>query len=412
MRPIRIVYVAHDVADGRVRNRCRQLLRLGCSLRLFGFHRGRGKGDPELRPVVLARAADRAFVHRVFAILAGILAFWRNREALRDADILMARNLEQAVVALAVACLARVRARFVYEVLDLHPLQTDAGPISALLRAVERLVLARTALLVVSSPWYVERFYRPRMGYRGPWFLLENKLPEEDVAVARERAKAARLPPRRPGRPWRILWLGYLRCERSFDILSGLAARRPDLVTVVIRGIPQGTVARELESRVRALPNVTYGGPYRHPDELGEICSSADLVWIVHYQGGLNARFAFANRMYDAICFHRPMLALEGTAIAEFVATHGAGWVLGEPVADNLERLLESLDEVRWRAVVDHIAHLPERVAVDTDDHARLLARLFPDRFARPGAATPSTELARTDQSAPSRASSRNFATW
>ncbi len=376
-----VAYVVHVLGDGRARHRRRQLERLGCRVLLAGFSRRETPLPDEADILCLGRTADQAFGRRLIAMLIGAVRLWRARDFLAASHVVIARNLEQALVVLVAGWLARSRPPLVYEVLDLHPLQTGSGLFSRIVRALEQFVLRRCALLVVSSPFYVEKFYATRMGYRGPWFLLENKLPQDDVEIARRGLSAAHVE-RRPAPPWKIAWLGYLRCARSLEIITALAARRPDLVSVIIRGIPQGVVAAELEARIRDLPNVSFGGPYRHPDELGVILAGADLVWIVHYQWEENARLSWFNRMYDALCFHRPMLVREGTALGSFVLEHGAGWTLAEPVAENLERLLESLSEERWQATVRHIARLPRRVYVDVDDHARLLAQLFPDRFA------------------------------
>src|SRR6185437_777607 len=73
-----------------------------------------------------------------------------------------------------------------------------------------------------------------------------------------------------PGPPWRIGWFGMIRCRKSLDVLCGLAARRPDLVQVIIRGRPSRTEFDDFDAQVDRVPGIVYGGTYR-PAELEEL---------------------------------------------------------------------------------------------------------------------------------------------
>jgi hypothetical protein len=105
----------------------------------------------------------------------------RFMRALADADLIIARNLDLALIALAARRLAALRAGkrpapLVYECLDIHDLMTAPGRKGQIMRLAERRVLANAALVTVSSPGFTENYFRPVQGYHGPVALVENKL--------------------------------------------------------------------------------------------------------------------------------------------------------------------------------------------------------------------------------------------
>ncbi|MEG7700648.1 glycosyl transferase family 1, partial [Listeria monocytogenes] len=89
------------------------------------------------------------------------LTRWRD---LRAADVVYVRNLDMALVAWASARLAGSRAPLVYEVLDIQRLMVRPDWVGRIARAVERWILGRSALLVVSSPDFVSRYFAPVQG--------------------------------------------------------------------------------------------------------------------------------------------------------------------------------------------------------------------------------------------------------
>ena len=97
--------------------------------------------------------------------------------------MLYVRNLDLALLAWVATLLTRSRAPLVYEVLDVHPGLTKQGLRGAILRWLERRILKRCELLVVSSPAFLNNYYRPVQGYKADAFLLENKWPRERFCV-------------------------------------------------------------------------------------------------------------------------------------------------------------------------------------------------------------------------------------
>lgn len=128
---------------------------------------------------------------------------------------------------------------------------------------------------------------------------------------------------------------------------------------------------------VGRFPGLTFGGPYRNPADLRELYDGIDIVWCLDfYDAGKNSEWLLPNRLYEALCLGKPVLALAGTATGRYVEEHGVGWTVSAPVEASLERCLTHLDTRDYAEKVKRVAALPEERYVDLGDVQRMLERL------------------------------------
>src|SRR5581483_9243829 len=278
--PLKVAYFVHDLNDAAVKRRVEMLRAAAAEVSLVGFHRG---GPPEAviagAPATdLGETYDSRLAHRSLK-LALSLASPAAVEAARGADVILARTLEM----LTLASLARRLApgpRLAYECLDIHRLMVSGGVPGQVLRRLERALMRDSDLLIVSSEAFLASYFEPRQGLgrklRLPVLLVENKVFDLKIEPPFRR------PPRAPGPPWKIGWFGVIRCRKSFELLSDLAARRPDLVEVRIRGRPSRAVFPEFEREFAAAPGVVFGGPY-DDSELDRINRRVHLTWAIDF---------------------------------------------------------------------------------------------------------------------------------
>src|SRR5262249_50712799 len=136
--------------------------------------------------------------------------------------------------------------------------------------------------------------------------LVENKVLE----LGGQEAAPALAPP--PGPPWRIGWMGAIRCRKSFEILYGLAERRPDLVEVTLHGRPAYSEIDASDAGVRALPSPRFGGPYA-AETLPALYGRAHFAWAVDFMDeGVNSSWLLPNRVYEASRYGAVAIALAG----------------------------------------------------------------------------------------------------
>lgn len=368
----RVAFFGHDAAESTVVKRIRAFSGVGLQVVGFCFRRDKFARDfaPFWENVALGTTEDRRYGRRLAALLRALPKLWRHRAALRRAEFFYARNIDMAALALAAKVFARSSAPLVYEVLDVQRIFVGKGPAAALFRWAERRILARCALLVISSPAFDTQYFRRVQGYRGRVFLLENKISfAQAKAVARPAAPPVGSEAEGAPDKWVIGWFGTLRCPRSLAMLCEIAAALPDKVEIYLRGVPTETGLDYFQKAIADHPNMIYGGEYRNPDDLPGMYGRVHLTWAFDFlDEGSNSDWLLPNRVYEGGYFGAVALAAEHTQTGAKLREEGLGYTFAAPVVENVTAFLRrySMDEHLARRA--HILSLPAETFCDRND--------------------------------------------
>ncbi|MEL7105804.1 MAG: glycosyltransferase [Pseudomonadota bacterium] len=350
------------------------LLQLGHQVTSLSFRRGNMATDfvPTWPNVDLGHMPNQQFLKRIMCLLRALPRVVLNIGALRDADILIARNFDLLVLAwFARVCLIGRRPKLIYECLDIHSLFTGTGAVSRLMRWLERALLRKIDLLWVSSPGFIRCYFEPVQGYRGPHALLENKLWFDGPSPPRPDRRD-----RGAGRPVTIGWVGSIRCQASLDLLTGLAERLGDAVQIAIHGNIHRHAVPDFDQAIGRFDTITYHGPYTYPDDLGRVYADCDAVWAQDlWQRGGNSDWLLPNRIYEASWFGCPSIAVSDTETGRRVESAGLGFTIAQPTPDALANLVRDLTRDRLAAASRRLLTMPDRAfRLDVDDVAQALA--------------------------------------
>jgi succinoglycan biosynthesis protein ExoL len=246
------------------------------------------------------------------------------------------------------------RAQLVYEVLDIQPPFVAPGLAARALRLVERFCLRRIRLLVLSSPGFFDNYYLPVQSYKGPWLLLENKLPPSVGLVAPRRRSPQ--PGRDSGRPWVVGYFGCIRGQRTFDLVLRLARRLRGKVVFRFAGVLTTVDRRRFDEAMRECDNLDYLGEYRNPDDLARLYGKVDFAWALdleHVEN--NSRWLMPCRFYEAGYFDVPCLTGAGFQVGQIVDELKVGWTFAEPYEEALVAFFRSLT---WQDYAERRARL------------------------------------------------------
>jgi succinoglycan biosynthesis protein ExoL len=370
-----VTYFANDLADAAVARRAHMLQVGGASVTLIGFRRTE---QPIHRvsgaeAIDLGRTFDARFLDRLTKILWRSLGARRWKDLVTRSDVLLARNLEMAVLADFARLWAGSDARLVYECLDIHGLLLGHGLPSGLLLWWERRLLRRSAALVISSPGFLTNYFE-HLGVSLPTVIVsENKRMTATVDAQRPLADLRRHHP-----PWRLGWFGIIRCAESFEILKNLARHHPDLIDVQMRGRPTARLQALIDKDL-PLPNMRFNGPYA-PSELASIYQECDLAWAIDlWQQGQNADWLLPNRMYDSGFYNCPPVARAGTETARWLDDRAAGVILQNPDQD-FEAFIKALTPARYAELKYAVAAIRTTDLVHTVEECRQFASLLASR--------------------------------
>jgi succinoglycan biosynthesis protein ExoL len=384
-----MAFFGHDATESTVVKRVEAFQAHGTRVIGFMFRRAQRAARPAAvawENVDLGITVDRHYLLRLGKLLAAMLELWRHRRLLRQAQVYYARNIDMLLLAVVARLLARSRAPVVYEVLDVQRAFVGARLINKAFRWAERLLMARMALLVVSSPDFISEYFRPCQGYTGRWRLLENKVLASRLIPSSPGPSSPGRPPRDkpPGPPWVIGWFGTLRCARSLDVLCRIADAGQDRVRVYMRGLPsqEDLTIDRIEAACAGRKNMHYGGAYRSPQELEAIYGPVHFAWCVDYlDAGGNSDWLLPNRVYEGGLMGCLAIARRGTATARMVDRLGLGHSFDEPLAQGVGEFLAQFAPDTYRDARRHVEDIPRSTFVDLTDTRDLLDDL--DKFAQ-----------------------------
>ncbi len=349
---MKVAYLVHDLNDAAVARRVQMLKAGGAEVVPVGFWRGaQAPGAVEGVPVVdLGRTEDAKLLKRMGSVLAQAIRVGRLQRAMAGADVVVARNLEMLLLAVRVA----QRRAVIYESLDIHRSLLGSGRASQALRAVERALMRRCGLLIVSSPAFLKHYFEARQGWRGRTLLMENKVLRLDGAP-----EAPELP-RPSAPPWRIGWFGMIRCRKSLALLSKLAAHSQGRIEVVIRGRPARHEFADFDAEVAAAPGVTFEGAYK-PSDLPQLYGEVHFAWAIDYfEEGLNSSWLLPNRLYEGPLHGAVPIALREVETGAWLAARNAGLLLDQPDRD-LAKVFENLTVADYARLSEAVAAIPRR---------------------------------------------------
>ncbi len=374
----RIVYLTPDCTDAAVKKRAHGFTALGHELVSFSFRRARYDVgyQPDWPNVELGQTEERRLASRIVMCLGALRTIYANRRKWREATMLYVRNVDLSLLGVVGKWLTRSRAPLVYEVLDVHPALTQHGVRAAVLRWLERRVLGRSELLVISSPAFLRDYFQPTQHYTGRVFLLENKWPREDMC-ARERKLPFELDDHEP--VWTIGWFGNLRCQKSLDILTGLAEMLPDRVRIYLRGHASLLGERTLLDAIRGNPNMVYEGEYSAPKELAEIYSRVHFSWCGDLCGGENSLWLLPCRLYEGGYFGIPAIAVDAHETGRAVRDRELGISISPPYAIALKDVLLGMTSAEYTRMRNNLEAKPASDFLDDGDLASMVS-LIPRR--------------------------------
>lgn len=386
---LRVLYLAHDLADAAIRRRVLTLTAGGAAVDVAGFQRGGNLLSAEggVSSRVLGETADGRFVQRMGAVASARLGLKRKLAGLSRPDVIIARNLETLALAEPAAASFGGNIPVVYECLDIHRLLLDGGAKGRAMRFAQRRFASHASLLITSSPAFVENFFKPLSGLELPVLLLENK-----VLMLGDEPNAATVAPKPApeGKPWRIGWFGAIRCAKSLAILTEFARRMEGRVEVVLRGRPAYSEFSDFDAQVAAAPHVEFHGAYRNPEDLAQIYNDVHFTWAIDFfEEGLNSDWLLPNRLYEGGLHAVVPIALASTETGRFLDSRRIGLTLERADPQSLVDLFAGMTDERYRAQTAAVAGIDRSQWVTTSADCRaLVARLAAlDRNTSPSAA-------------------------
>lgn len=372
---LKVLYLVHDLSDSAVAKRVRMLIDGGADVKVMGFRRTPTPpaNIHDAKVTDLGRTYNGAFIQRTLSVIKHILFHKKLKNDFDWADCIIARNLEMLALGSRGQSAAKKSTPMVYECLDIHRLMLRNDHIGKTLRRLERGLINRCSMLIVSSPAYISSYFKKISPVSIQPELIENKVyihtcPLPDIPPTKD-----------PNAPWIIGWFGIVRCRKSLDILETITNKFDGKVKVLIRGKPAYDQFTDFDTQVARCPHISFGGPYRAPDDLPEIYQSVHFTWAIDmFEEGLNSDWLLPNRLYEGGLYASVPLALENVETGRKMTSLGIGKTLSQPLLDSCVDFFETLTPDLYQQMQKKSQQISSSDWVFTkDDATTIVERLY-----------------------------------
>lgn len=203
-------------------------------------------------------------------------------------------------------------------------------------KILDYFILPRLSGLVITSPFfYSGYFYKFDNFLRDKTIVVENKLPIEFLEKIN-------------------LYRGVLKSEskiinRKLGLVGSLAFKESLLkIKDFIVSHPEyelNIYGDGLYTIFDGIPNVSYHGRFRSPEDLPDIYANIDVNIILYDYGNNNVKLALPNKLYESIAFLTPILCASNVALSEYVCGNGLGEAVeNDDIAKTLETIFDNYD--------------------------------------------------------------------
>ncbi len=362
-----ILYILPVASDARFTKRINALNELGTKSTILAFDRDYYPGKKfDCGYESLGRIQHRRYFRRIIPL---VRAFFKIRKRIKYTDVVYTFGLDL----LGIGWLSRVcqnkYPKIVYEVGDIRDVLLGRGLFAKCLRWLERFLLKRIDLLVVTSEAYVKGYYAEIQGLHTiKYHIIENKMDGNGISRCVDQRKNEKT------NVIRIGYFGVIRCRRSWEILKKAVRMGKGGIRLYVRGIAMGI--ENFDREADATPYVTYDGSYVCPDDLVDMYRHIDVSWVAHHHGKSNLLWSRGNRFYEACFFNKPMIAQYETEDAKIVSELEIGLCIDlndvDGTIDRILRITKS-DIEQWEKKLDNVT---EDIYLYTDEHRALIEAL------------------------------------
>ena len=148
----------------------------------------------------------------------------------------------------------------------------------------------------------------------------------------------------------RIGFVGMLRYKSVKNFIKVFCENYPKDEFIVYGKVNE----KESESfeELKSLPNYTFKGGFKNPDDLPKLYSEIDLVLATYDTDFENVRYAEPNKIYEAIYFDTPIIVSKNTFLESKVLNLGIGYSVD---AMNSEDVMSVISDIKQRGIDEKI---------------------------------------------------------
>ena len=192
-------------------------------------------------------------------------------------------------------------------------------------------MLVKADLLVLTSPFFWENYYKNLLPSGEKIFIFEN-LPLRVIFQNFQPKKHEKLT---------IGWVGTIRYRKQIEMLFESCKEYVNNIDIIVAGM--GPDYKYIKEKSTEYHNVNIIGAYNYERDILDIYSKIDVVYSVYDAEDFNVRVAIPNRLYESIVCGLPIIVAKNTALSWVVKKYGVGFEVSSSNVNELKELIKNI---------------------------------------------------------------------
>lgn len=226
--------------------------------------------------------------------------------------------------------------RFVYEISDVVYAYFKNTLLRLIFKHIDRWLIKKSYKTVVTSEGFVDYILERNSSLRDKIIVQPNKVSSKLASVDRVRLSNLK------DKKITFSYIGLFRYKNTvFRLARVIGEYYPQFEFYFYGNSKLTPLAIELSEK---YSNVKYFGPFKSPDDLEKIYSTVDVVAACYDNTLINEQIAEPNKLYEAICFCRPIIVSSNTFLGKKVEKLGVGYAIDASNDKSIRLFLDNLD--------------------------------------------------------------------
>lgn len=364
---IRVLFYTTAVEHTTFRKTARMLKKEGAEVKMYGYTRNNFPSPNDgLEVEVIGQVEHGNYLKRIITLFT-LLS--KLRKEIREYDVVHCFTLDTLIISYFSGLF--MKKKLVYQVQDIRSVFFAGGIKEKVLKFLERVMLNKVDLLIVSSKYYYEDYFKPIYNFpENKVIVLENKLERSIENVTKERSRI--------DNKIVIGYFGVLRCPQSWEVLKKIVSESNNII-IYVRGKVSGIPS--FEEDLKKYSNIIYEGVYESPKDLNEIYQKVDIVWAAYPYGNgkKNGNWTMARtiRFYESGAFKKPVIVQEGTADSKIVLKENIGLVIDmSNVEKSSKMIIENLNTKNLNSWGLNVIDCPQDYFIHNDEYKKVISFL------------------------------------
>lgn len=248
---------------------------------------------------------------------------------------------------------ARKGVKYIYEISDIPYAYPRYEKWIRLLKALDRRIISHSILTVMTSG-----------GFKKYLNVAGDKIIIQPNRVSALLKGVNRTPLILKEERFRFAFIGAIRYNTVLRFAEVIGKEFPQHEFHFYGGAKAETLEK-VDTMVKTYGNIEYHGLFKSPDDLESIYKDVDIVIACYDIASQNERIAEPNKLYESLCFGKPIIVSDGTYLAERVRSLQCGYVLEGQSEQAISSLIghikpSEVNEISWKET-----SLPEEEYID-----------------------------------------------